>query len=79
MEDEGDRKMPKRDPEKVGREPFKRSLFLPKYQQIIQDLYVKAREQDEQIGMEPKTIPTIEDLNALDLDNDENVMKRDHH
>ena len=59
--------MSSRELEKVGKEPFKRSLFLPKYQQIIENLYVKAREQNEQPNIELQDIPTIEDLNKLDL------------
>jgi len=52
---------------KVGKEPFKRSLFLPKYQQIIENLYNRAREQNEQPNIEIQDIPNIEDLNRLDL------------
>jgi hypothetical protein len=59
--------MSSRELEKVGKEPFKRSLFLPKYQQIIENLYDKAREQNEQPNIEIQDIPTIEDLNRLDL------------
>lgn len=59
--------MSSREFEKVGKEPFKRSLFLPKYQQIIENLYNKAREQNEQPNIELQDIPTIEDLNKLDL------------
>lgn len=59
--------MSSREIEKVGKEPFKRSLFLPKYQQIIDNLYDKAREQNKQPKIELQDIPTIEDLNRLDL------------
>ncbi len=59
--------MSSREIEKVGKEPFKRSLFLPKYQQIIDNLYDKAREQNKQPKIELQDIPTIEDLNKLDL------------
>jgi len=58
--------MSSRELEKVGKEPFKGSLFLPKYQRIIEDLYTKAREQNERSNIEMQNIPTIEDLNRLD-------------
>jgi hypothetical protein len=58
--------MSSRELEKVGKEPFKGSLFLPKYQRIIEDLYTKAREQNERSDIEMQNIPTIEDLNRLD-------------
>lgn len=58
--------MKSREFEKVGKEPFKRSLFLPKYQRIIENLYNKAREQNEQSNMEMQNLQTIEDLNRLD-------------
>ncbi len=59
--------MSSREIEKVGKEPFKRSLFLPKYQRIIENLYNKAREQNKQSNIEIQDIPTLEDLNRLDL------------
>lgn len=68
--------MQERNLEKVGREPFKRNLFLPKYQQIIQELYMKARERDDQ-DMNERNIPTIEDLNRLNYDENLNTMKED--
>ena len=59
--------MSSRELKKVGNEPFKRSLFLPKYQRIIDNLYVKVREQKEQSNIELQDIPTIENLNKLGL------------
>lgn len=59
--------MSSRELEKVGKEPYKGSLFLPKYQRIIEELYTKAREQNDQSNIEIQKIPTIEDLNRLDL------------
>ena len=59
--------MSSREFEKVGNEPFKRSLFLPKYQRIIENLYIRTHEQNKQSNIEIQNLPTIEDLNKLDL------------
>ena len=70
--------MPEGNINKVGREQFKGSLFLPKYQQIIQALYTKAQKQDEQLTIKTKTIPTIDELNEFRSSNNINIMKKDH-
>jgi hypothetical protein len=70
-------KMPEGKINKVGRDQFMGSLFLPKYQQIIKGLYMKAQKQDEQFTME-KIIPTMDELNEFKISNNPNIMKKDH-
>ena len=50
-------------------ESYITSLFLPKYKRIIQELYLKTQGNDEETNMDIQTIPTIEELNKLDLNN----------